>query len=223
MNNGYSMCFNKWVLDKDIKNELGLLLIISSLCAKNGVCFATNEYFAKLFDVTEVSISTKLKKLEKKGYIKISYEKRGAEVISREIRLKNILIDDLKKFESTVKKNFKENNIIDNNIKEINNNKLLFTKKEERFSKPTIEEISSYCKERNNSVDPQRFYDFYESKGWMIGKSKMKDWKACVRTWEKNNSKKEELPSWFKEQPKETKKYSDEEQLEFSNILEGFK
>jgi hypothetical protein len=46
-----------------------------------------------------------------------------------------------------------------------------------------------YCLTRNNQVDPQTFIDFYESKGWMIGKNKMKDWKAAVRTWEKRETK----------------------------------
>lgn len=54
------------------------------------------------------------------------------------------------------------------------------------FKKPTIEEIMEYCAERKNNVDPQRFYDFYESKGWVVGRSPMKDWKAAVRTWERN-------------------------------------
>ena len=53
-----------------------------------------------------------------------------------------------------------------------------------RFTKPTIEEIKLYCLERNNGIDPERFYNYYESTGWMIGKHKMKDWKAAVRTWE---------------------------------------
>ena len=56
-------------------------------------------------------------------------------------------------------------------------------------SKPTIEEIAAYCRERGNSVDPQAFYDFYESKGWMIGKNHMKDWKAAVRTWERKEGR----------------------------------
>ena len=56
-----------------------------------------------------------------------------------------------------------------------------------RFRKPTFEEVSAYCKERNNNVDPQRFIDFYESKGWKVGKTPMKDWKACIRTWEKDD------------------------------------
>ena len=56
-----------------------------------------------------------------------------------------------------------------------------------RFTPPSLEEVKQYCKERNNSVDPESFVDFYSSKGWMIGKNKMKDWKAAVRTWEQHN------------------------------------
>ncbi len=57
--------------------------------------------------------------------------------------------------------------------------------KSTRFIPPTLDDIKSYCNERNNLVDPEKFFDFYESKGWMVGKNKMKDWKAAVRTWEK--------------------------------------
>ena len=56
-----------------------------------------------------------------------------------------------------------------------------------RFKKPTIEEIQAYCDERNNGIDAERFYDYYESKGWKVGKAPMKDWKASIRTWERNN------------------------------------
>ena len=75
------------------------------------------------------------------------------------------------------------NNIINN--KENNISKDILSKKV--FKKPTIEEIQKYCSDRNNNVDANYFYDFYESKGWMIGKNKMKDWKSAVRTWERNN------------------------------------
>ena len=54
---------------------------------------------------------------------------------------------------------------------------------------PSLEQVTAYCKERHNNVDPQTFIDFYESKGWMVGKNKMKDWKACVRTWERSRKK----------------------------------
>ena len=53
-----------------------------------------------------------------------------------------------------------------------------------RFKQPTLEEITSYCAERKNGVDPQAFIDFYSSNGWKVGKNTMRDWKAAVRTWE---------------------------------------
>jgi hypothetical protein len=67
-------------------------------------------------------------------------------------------------------------------------------RKAKRFSPPTLEEVQAYCKERKNSVDAQRFIDYYTSNGWKVGKNAMKDWKAAVRTWEKDgfDAKKEE-------------------------------
>lgn len=58
--------------------------------------------------------------------------------------------------------------------------------KTKRFIPPSVEEVEQYCLERSNNIDAQSFIDFYESKGWMIGKNKMKDWKAAVRTWERS-------------------------------------
>lgn len=54
-----------------------------------------------------------------------------------------------------------------------------------RFQKPSLEDVRAYCISRFNKVDPEQFFNFYESKGWTIGKSPMKDWRAAVRTWEK--------------------------------------
>ncbi len=56
-----------------------------------------------------------------------------------------------------------------------------------RFTPPTVEEVRDYCLERNNGIDAEQFVDFYSSKGWVVGKNKMKDWKACVRTWERRD------------------------------------
>lgn len=57
--------------------------------------------------------------------------------------------------------------------------------KDKRFYPPTLDEVKQYCEERKNNIDPMAFIDFYSSKGWMIGKNRMKDWKAAVRTWER--------------------------------------
>lgn len=65
--------------------------------------------------------------------------------------------------------------------------KELKNEKNKIFIVPTVEEVATYCKERKNSIDPQYFVDSYTAKGWMVGKNKMKDWKASIRTWEKNN------------------------------------
>ena len=66
-------------------------------------------------------------------------------------------------------------------------NKEIYTKAT-AFIPPTVGDIQSYCKERNNTVDAAYFFDFYSSKGWMVGKNKMKDWQAAVRTWERTEN-----------------------------------
>ena len=58
------------------------------------------------------------------------------------------------------------------------------------FTPPSVAEVREYCEERKNAVDPESFVDFYTSKGWMVGKNKMKDWEAAVRNWEKKHPKK---------------------------------
>ena len=58
-----------------------------------------------------------------------------------------------------------------------------------RFVPPSFDEVQAYCSERGNGIDAQAFIDFYASKGWMVGKTKMTDWKAAVRTWESRNRK----------------------------------
>lgn len=57
------------------------------------------------------------------------------------------------------------------------------------FIPPTPEEVNAYCKKRNNGIDGTEFVDFYTSKGWMVGKNKMKDWQAAVRTWERSSNR----------------------------------
>ena len=70
--------------------------------------------------------------------------------------------------------------------KEIHSSAKSTTTKRKRFEKPTLSQITQYCLERNNNVNAEQFYDYYESNGWKVGKNAMKDWKACVRTWERN-------------------------------------
>lgn len=62
--------------------------------------------------------------------------------------------------------------------------------KPRRFIKPTVEEVTEYCNERGNKINPQSFVDWNESKGWRVGNSPMKDWKAAIRTWEQREKDK---------------------------------
>ena len=64
------------------------------------------------------------------------------------------------------------------------------TTKRKRFEKPSISDIKQYCMERNNNVNAEHFFDYYESNGWKVGKNSMKDWKAAVRTWERSEYRK---------------------------------
>lgn len=57
-----------------------------------------------------------------------------------------------------------------------------------RFTKPSLEDVIGYCQERGGKVDPYRFYDYYEANGWRVGKNPMKDWRAAVRNWERQES-----------------------------------
>lgn len=59
-----------------------------------------------------------------------------------------------------------------------------------RFTPPTVDEVAAYCRERGNGVDAQRFVDFYASKGWRVGSSGMRDWRAAVRNWERQDNTK---------------------------------
>lgn len=69
------------------------------------------------------------------------------------------------------------------------------------FIPPTVEDVAFYCQQRQNGIDPQSFVDFYSSKGWMVGKTKMTDWKASVRTWEQRRKQEQKKAVVFHQKP----------------------
>ena len=150
---------------------------ITALCNMNGKCTASTQYFCRLYEVSRASIQNWLKLLEKNGYITrdVKYRQGSKEILSRSIKL----VDNpsLKMCTDNTNINITNTNLTDSNKKAF-------------FKKPSFDEVNNYCLERNNNIDPEAFIDFYESKNFMIGKNKMKDWKAAVRTWEKREAKK---------------------------------
>lgn len=156
---------------------------ITALTFKTGECWASNNYFARLYKVSPSVITNWVKALERENLIVVDYEKKGKEIIKRIIRIVGIQNIEyvFNKNEEGYSKYIKENNTSNNNTSK----KEIY--KEKRFRKPTLEEVKEYCLERNNSVDAETFIDYYEANGWVQGKGKpIKDWKACVRTWERN-------------------------------------
>jgi len=119
-------------------------------------------------------IETKRKGIPAKQYFKIN-----------EANLLNIL--SCEETEGLVVK--KLNDLSETNLRTINKNKeIKITNK--LFKKPSVNDVELYCIERDNKIDAIAFVNFYESKGWMVGKNKMKDWRAAVRTWEMRDNNK---------------------------------
>lgn len=121
-----------------------------------------------------------LKSLMTKGYIvKTEQILNGVKVVSYSVS--PIIGQGVQKMDTGCPKNGHNNKDI-----YINNNSLY--KRSGSSVKPSLDEIRAYCAERGNSVDPEQFYNFYESNGWKVGKNAMKDWRAAIRTWEKRES-----------------------------------
>ena len=149
---------------------------ITALCNMNGKCTASTQYFCNLYEVSRISIQKWLKILEDNNHIKrVNIYKQGSKEIETSVIT---LVNDPSKDKLT-----------DNTNINITNTNITYSNKE-RFKKPTLIEIEIYCSNRKNNIDHIAFYEFYESKNWMVGKNKMKDWKAAIRTWERRNNKK---------------------------------
>lgn len=163
--------------DKSLSwNEKILLMEIDSFTSKGHECYISNEYIADLLGVTERSASRLLSHLLESGLIRV------------------VKFDGRKRYvESTIcfqagwtQMSMQGGQSVPhtNNTEYININTLSI-KGGHHFQKPSLEDVRAYCISRSNKVDPEQFFNFYESKGWTIGKSPMKDWRAAVRTWEK--------------------------------------
>ena len=174
-------------------NEKILLMEIDSFTAKDRECYISNEYIAELLGVSVSWASKCLSHLLELGLVRV------------------VKFDGRKRYvESTIqfKADLNESSMQDgtkvpytNNNEYINNNNSLYKKGSSRFQKPTIEEIRQFCLEKGYNVDAEQFFNFYEAKGWLVGKSPMKNWRAAVSTW---NKREKEIPQRKRESRKES-------------------
>ena len=174
------------ILNKQISRQIGLnaAVLLADLISKEEY-FISHGMTDGWFFNTESNIEedTTLNPYNQRKCIKILKEAGYIEVKRKGIPAKQYF----KINEEQVLQNL--NNLSFKNLTTINKNKeIKITNK--YFKKPTILEIKKYCIERKNKVDSEAFWDFYESKDWFVGKSKMKCWKSAVRNWERGDKKK---------------------------------
>ena len=158
-------------------NEKILLMEIDSFTAAGKDCYFSNEYIADLLGVTERYASKCLSNLIDSGYVRLVRFDGRKRYVESELKFQAGWNNSSMQGGTNV-----PHTNIDEQININNNNN---NKGRSRFQKPTLEEVADYCRLRNNGIDPEAFYAYYESKGWTIGKSPMKDWKAAMVTWEK--------------------------------------
>ncbi len=160
---------------------------ITALCNEKGYCWASNAYFAKLYEVSNRSITSWLKILKDNGYIKIDiiYREGTEEILYRYVRILHGGIEE--KQQPPIEANFQDNTTVINNTI---NTTCEEVEKRKRFIPPTHEEIADYCNSNTYPINIESFIDFYKSKGWRIGNNKMSDWKAAVRNWHRRDKEK---------------------------------
>ena len=175
------------VVNKRLARQVGLkaVVLLADLISKenyfiengtikDGWFFNTSKNIERDTTLTNYQQKKAIKKLEEIGFLETELKGMPATLHFKIIE---------NKISSYLNTSFQETSKQD--LKKLKTNK----NKEIRITnKPSIEEIKSYCLERNNGIDAEQFY---ESKGWLVGKSKMKNWQAAIRTWEKRNNTKQ--------------------------------
>jgi hypothetical protein len=158
---------------------------ITALTNAKGYCWSTNAYFANLYGVSNTSISKWVSQLVKLGYldIKLIYREGTKEILHRYLSLVTQGIEE--KLHTPIEEKLKDNTT--------NYNTKVNTKesreKTARFVPPTIEDIFNYMTDEKNKEksfakkESEKMFNFYESKGWLVGKTKMKNWKAAASNW----------------------------------------
>lgn len=213
-------------------NELLVYAIIYGFSQEEGQVFSGSlQYLADWTNSSRQGVTKNLKSLVEKGYI-VKNDKyingvKFCEYYATQFNgVYNSVAQGVQQSLTGGVQQSCTNNIDLNNIKNNINNNIKGT-----FQKPTLEEVKQYCLERKNNVDPENFIDYYESNGWLVGKNKMKDWKASVRTWERRNNnntgtrkpiRKEIEPSWFNKEVK-AEPCTPEELAEMEELLSKYK
>lgn len=200
---GYGTIAKLAMQDKELHiYAKALYAYFCSFTGAGDTCFPGRDKVCADLKISKDSFCKYLKQLTNAGYISVTQCKKENGTFSHNVyTLQDVIVpatvSDLTGHGLTVSgvtvsgatvsgqtdtnNNSSNNNNINNNS--INN----MSPASSRFYPPTVEEVRSFCQERHNNVDPERFVDYYTSIGWKVGKKPMKDWHAAIRTWEKNS------------------------------------
>ena len=174
---------------------------VLAFCGEDDHCTITLQYLADLLGVSEDTVRRHIKRLQNCHLIEYQCG-RGKSKAGRFYKVAKILPynNTAKGCKNAAQKVAKlqgsnnKNNNINNNSNVTLTSELPHTRTRDEkpvkrviFRKPTLQEVMEYCESRNNGVNAQRFIDYYESNGWMVGRNHMKDWRAAVRTWEQKD------------------------------------
>lgn len=172
---------------------------ITALSNEKGYCWASNDYFAGLYDVSKTSISKWVSSLKECGYvtIQLQYREGTKHILNRYIRLVNDPIEEMlptyvTKVQDPIEEKLIDNITINTTLNNTSNSgETSSPALSKRFVVPSLDEVVDYCNTVNAGIDPVGFWNFYESKGWMIGKNKMKSWRHAVGTWKSKQKAKQ--------------------------------
>ena len=206
----YSVMSNRHLRDKAISFKAkGILSLMLSLPDNWDYSIAGLETFAS--DGATATRSA-LKELEAHGYLTRKAIRENGRIKDWEYN-----IYEIPQSETPVVENPQVEEQAQQSINKQTTDQLSIEKERSmRFTPPTIEEVQAYCAERGNKVDPIRFFNFYTSKGWYVGKNKMKDWRAAVRTWEREDAEKAPKDEYIRHN------YSDEQLKDISVNVDEF-
>lgn len=170
---------------------------ITALCNEKGYCWATNEYFSELYQVSKVSISKWINLLIKKGYIfsEIIYKENSKEIEARFLKIIDTPIKE--KLNTPIKEKLNSRACVNNNSNNKEDNKekenYVLLKEKRTFTPPTFEEVLNYAISRERKDLAKKFYDYYTVGNWRDRDDKqVKNWKQKFITWEDRNPKPEE-------------------------------
>lgn len=172
-----------WEADDLSENEKVLLMEVDSFTAKGKPCYFSNEWIARRLKVSERSAARCMAHLIQQGLVEVvRFDGRHRFV---ESRLDKNGKADMTKMARQTCQNWQATDNISTDRVLSDDNTSRRDKRVRVFVAPTLEEVKAYCAERGNGLDAAAFLDHYESNGWMVGRAKMKDWRAAVRNWER--------------------------------------